>query len=45
MDWIRGIQKAIDYVEAHITEKIDYAEVAKQAYSSAFHFERVFSAL
>lgn len=45
MDWIYGIQKAIDYVEAHITEKIDYAEVAKQAYSSSFHFGRVFGLL
>jgi len=45
MDWITGIQKAVDYVEAHITEAIDYEEVAKQAYSSSFHFQRVFSIL
>ncbi len=30
MDWITGIQKAIDYVEAHITEPIDYEEAAKE---------------
>ena len=35
MDWITGIQKAIDYVEAHITEPIDYEEAAKRAYSSS----------
>ena len=29
MDWIQGIQSAIDYVEAHITEEIDFEEVAK----------------
>ena len=45
MDWITGIRRAIDYVEAHITEPIDYEEVAKQAYSSNFHFQRVFSIL
>lgn len=45
MDWIRGIQRAVDYVEAHLTERIDYAEVARQAYSSSFHFQRVFSIL
>lgn len=45
MDWITGIQKAIDYVEAHITEPIDYEEAARQAYSSSFHFQRVFSIL
>lgn len=45
MDWITGIQRAIDYVENHIMEPIDYEEVAKQAYSSSFHFQRVFSIL
>ena len=31
MDWISGIQKAVDYVEVHITEDLDYNEIAKQA--------------
>lgn len=42
MDWIQGIQKAIDYIEQHITEEIDYEEVGKRAYSSSFHFQRIF---
>lgn len=45
MNWIQGIQRAIDYVEANITENIDFEEVAQQAYSSSFHFQRVFSIL
>lgn len=45
MDWISGLQRAIDYVEEHITEPIDYEEVAKCAYSSSFHFQRVFSTI
>lgn len=45
MNWIQGIQRAIDYVEAHITEEIDYEEAAKQAYASSFHFQRVFGIL
>lgn len=45
MDWITGIQQAIDYVEEHIMEPLDYAEIAKCAYSSSFHFQRVFSIL
>lgn len=45
MDWIQGIQQAIDYVEEHITGEIDYAEAAKRAYSSVFHFQRVFGIL
>ncbi|MCI2056409.1 MAG: AraC family transcriptional regulator [Oscillibacter sp.] len=45
MDWITGIQRAVDYVEAHLAEPIDYEEAARQAYSSSFHFQRVFSIL
>jgi len=45
MEWIKGIQKAIDYVEAHLTENIDYETVAKEACSSVFHFQRVFNIL
>ena len=45
MNWIQGIQRAIDYVEANITDEIDFEEVAAQAYSSSFHFQRVFSIL
>ena len=45
MDWIIGMQKAIDYIEEHITEEIDYEMVAQQSFSSSFHFQRVFSIL
>lgn len=45
MNWIQGIQRAIDYVEVNITKELDFEEVAKQAYSSSFHFQRVFSIL
>ena len=45
MDWIMGLQRAIDYVEEHITEPLEYEEVAQHAYSSSFHFQRVFSTI
>ena len=45
MNWITGIQRAIDYVEEHLTEPIDYGKVAEQAYSSSFHFQRIFSTI
>lgn len=45
MDWITGLQRAIDYVEAHLTEEIDYEAVAAESFSSSFHFQRVFSLL
>ena len=45
MDWITGMQKAIDYVEEHLTENIDYEKVAAESFSSSYHFQRVFSIL
>lgn len=45
MDWVQGIQNAIRYIEENITEKLDYENIAKQAYVSSFHFQRAFSIL
>lgn len=45
MDWITGVQRAIDYIEENLTEKLDYDEIAKMAYSSNYHFQRVFGIL
>lgn len=43
MDWISGIQQAINYTEEHLCEETDYDAIARQAASSSFHFQRVFS--
>jgi len=45
MDWITGMQKALDYIEANLTEEIDYEKVAAESFSSCYHFQRVFSIL
>ena len=45
MDWIIGLQKAIDYIEENLTESIDYEQVATQSFSSSYHFQRIFSIL
>lgn len=45
MDWITGIQNAINYIEDHLTEELDYERIAKESFSSSFHFQRVFSIL
>lgn len=45
MDWIIGLQKAIDYIEENLTESIDYEQVAAQSFSSSYHFQRIFSIL
>ena len=45
MDWTEGIQRAIDYIEAHITEPLDYEAIAREALASSYHFQRVFGIL
>jgi len=45
MEWITGMQKAIDYIEEHLTQKIDFDKVAAESFSSSYHFQRVFSIL
>ena len=45
MDWITGIQRALDYTEVHLTGEVDCEEVAREACSSAFHFQRMFTML
>ena len=45
MNWITGMQDAINYIEEHITENLDYNEIAAHSFSSSYHFQRVFSIL
>ncbi|MDD3346989.1 AraC family transcriptional regulator [Oscillibacter sp.] len=45
MDWITGIQRALDYTEAHLAGEVDYEAAARQAASSVFHFQRMFTML
>ncbi|GKX30184.1 AraC family transcriptional regulator [Vallitalea longa] len=43
MEWIERLNNAINYIEEHINEDIDYDEVAKIACCSTYHFQRMFS--
>ena len=43
MNWMTGLQRAIDYVEEHILEELNIEDVAAQSFSSGYHFQRVFS--
>ena len=45
MDWLTGIQNAINYIEEHLTKEIDYEDVAKEAACSNFYFQRIFGIL
>ncbi len=43
--WAEGIQNAIEYIEDHLTEDLEIADIAAKAYVSPFHFQRIFSVL
>ena len=45
MNWITGMQKAIDYIEENLTEELDYEKIAEKSYASSYHFQRVFGIL
>lgn len=45
MDTLRGMNEALKYIEEHLDSHIDLKEVAKKAYSSEYHFKRLFSLL
>lgn len=45
MDWVRGLQNAIDYMEDHLSEELSVSKAAEKAYSSSFHFQRTFHLL
>ena len=40
-----GVEAALTYIESHLTDEMDVHNVAARAYISAFHFQRIFSAL
>ncbi len=42
MDWLDKMNGAIDYIEEHLTDEIDYREVARRAACSEYHFRRMF---
>ena len=43
MEWIKRLNQAVSYIEEHLTEEIDYEELAKIACCSTYHFQRMFS--
>ena len=45
MGWVESLQRAIDYMEAHMEEPVTIEEIAKEANSSVFHFQRTFAIL
>lgn len=43
MEWIENFNKAINYMEEHIREEVDYEKAAQIACCSVFHFQRMFT--
>ncbi len=43
MDWIRQLQKAVDYIEEHLLEDINYEDAARRVHTSGYSFHRTFS--
>jgi len=45
MDSLKRLNEAIGYIEQNLTSDIDFKEVARIAYCSEYHFQRMFSYL
>jgi AraC family transcriptional regulator len=45
MDYLRQIQRGLDYIEAHLAEDIAPGDVARHAGISQWHFQRIFKSL
>lgn len=43
MEWIERWNQAIQYIEEHLTEEIEYEKLGKIAGCSAYHFQRMFN--
>lgn len=45
MDTLKSMNDALEYIEEHLQDEVDFAEVARRAYCSEYHFKRMFSFL
>jgi len=41
--WLENMNHAIEYIENHLQEKMDYEKVAQAACCSVYHFQRMFT--
>jgi AraC-like DNA-binding protein len=42
VNWVQCLQKALQYIESHLTDDINIDEVAGQSYTSSSHFQLLF---
>lgn len=43
MEWIERLNDAINYIEEHLTDEIDYEQIGRIACCSSYHFQRMFT--
>lgn len=43
MEWITRLNQTIRYIEEHLTDEIDYEELARIACCSSYHYQRMFA--
>ena len=43
MEWLKQLQDAVNYMEAHLLEQISYEDAADRVHMSGYHFHRTFS--
>ena len=43
MDWIIRLNNAVNYVEEHLTQEVEFEALAKIACCSSYHFQRIFA--
>ena len=43
MEWIDRLNEAMDYIEEHLTDKMDYDRISQIACCSSYHFQRMFT--
>lgn len=43
MEWITRLNNAINYIEEHLCDTVDYDEIARIACCSTYHFQRMFA--
>ena len=45
MGWIQRFNQALRFIDANLTERMELEQIAKQADTSSFHFQRMFHML
>ena len=43
MEWVDRLNESIAYIEEHLSEEIDYAQLGRIACCSAYHYQRLFT--